>query len=240
MFKFFLFFKKKIQKLCNGLINYFGLVLSALLLSSCATNNSGFNLAEKLSSSYGLLFDDYDMKKDELPQLSYSTLLVELSNGSDFSMALGYLNADGQQWFSRDLFSILTNNGRVVQAYKMGEEVYSLHLTESNIDLFNIEYQQDSELVKRIDLPAKKRFSLPVYLKVEANSFEERQLWKTPVKLLRIEEHVSIPSLNFEHTNIYWKDPKTNFIWESVQQWTPGSDVIHYKVLKPWLGVAYP
>jgi len=39
--------------------------------------------------------------------------------------------------------------------------------------------------------------------------------------LLRIDEQVDAPTLNFRATNHYWVDPQDGFIWRSEQHLTP-------------------
>ena len=91
-----------------------------------------------------------------------------------------------------------------------------------------------------LDFLTLNRFAVKGILSIQGVTIENRVVLGESVALLRIEEQVTIPAMDFTYTNLYWKDTKTSFIWESVQKWGPNVPEIHYKVVKPWKTVQYP
>jgi len=216
--------------------------LVIFLFSGCSTNREESYLLAQKGSSYLNLLKNNELTKEQASQLSYSVVQVSLNDGHKILMPLGYLEAGHQQWFSKDLFSFTTENGRIVQIYHTDEEISAIERIDfyKNVNLQTIKPKQNFSFIVEIDFLTQKRFGVKAFLTIRVVGTEERLLWGEPVSLLRIEEHVYIPSMNFEFTNLYWKDAQTNFIWESRQKWGPDALTIHYKVLKPWREVREP
>lgn len=218
------------------------LFLPLIFLVGCSTNREESFISAQNSQSYLGLLKDNELSKEQVAQLPYSVLQVVLNDGHKILMPLGYLEGNQQQWFSTDLFSFTTRGGRISQIYNTDEEISNIERIDfyKNVNLQAMKPKQSFNFIAEMDFLTQKRFGVKAFLKVAVKDMEERVLWGAPVSLLRIEEKVFIPSMNFEFTNLYWKDPKTHFIWESVQKWGPNSLKIHYKVLKPWIEVATP
>lgn len=217
-------------------------ILSVFVLSGCTTNREDSHVVSQSKQSYLALLKDNELSKEQAEALPYAVLQVSLNDEHTIIMPLGYLEREQQQWFSKDLLSFSTKNGRVIQIYNTDEEISAIERVDFYRDVYlsSVKPRQFFQFVVSMDFLTQKRFGVKGFLKVQVKGMEERFLWGKPVPLLRIEEQVSIPSMNFQFTNLYWKDPKTNFIWESIQKWSPNALKIHYKVVKPWLEVLEP
>jgi len=218
-------------------IHFFTLLFFTIFfLLGCSTNREESVLSVQSSQSYLGLLKNNELSKEQAAQFPYSVLQVALDDGHKVLMPLGYLEGKQQQWFSTDLFSFTTRGGRISQIYNTDEEISNIERVDfyKNITLQTMKPKQSFNLVVEMDFLTQKRFGVKAFLTVEVKGMEERVLWGVPVSLLRVEEKVFIPSMDFEFTNLYWKDPNTHFIWESVQKWGPKSLKIHYKVLNPW------
>lgn len=213
-----------------------------IFVSGCTTNREESYLLNQSGHSYLALLKDNELSKEQAEKLPYATLQVSLDDEHTILMPLGYLERGQQQWFSTDLFSFTTQHGRVIQIYNTDEEISSIERIDfyKGIYLQLMKPRQSFQLIVAMDFLTQNRFGVKGFLTVQVKGIEERVLWGKPVSLLKIEEKVFIPSMNFQFTNQYWKDPKTNFIWESIQKWGPDALKIHYKVIKPWLEVATP
>lgn len=213
-----------------------------IMLCACTTNREESHLLGQTPHSYLALLKDNNLSKAQADALPYASLQVILNDQHSIVMPLGYLGGGQQQWFSKDLFSFTTHNGRVIQIYNADEEISTIERIDfyKNIRLSSVKPRQSFRFVVSMDFLTQKRFGVKGFLTVQLKEMENRELWGETVALLRIEEQVLIPSMNFKFTNLYWKDPKTNFIWESIQKWSPKAMKIHYKVVKPWVEVSAP
>jgi len=217
-------------------------VFILIFFSGCSTNREDSYILAQESSSYLSLLKDNELTKEQASQLPYAVLQVALNEGHKILMPLGYLEAGQQQWFSKDLFSFTTKTGRIIQIYNTDEELSAIERIDfyKSINLKTIRPNQTFNFIVEMDFLTQKRFGVKAFLTLKVRGLEERILWGESVSLLRIEEKVLIPSMDFEFTNLYWRDPKTHFIWESIQKWGPNALKIHYKVLNPWVEVSSP
>ena len=218
------------------------MVAGLLVLSGCSSNREQESPFAAFYEAYQTLSGKQDLSRSEAEQLPYAVMRVSLDQSHNVLMPLGQRSGNELKWYSQDRFGFTTNAGRVTQVYNVESELSSIKTNAlwKRFELQTFALNQRVKLPIELDFLSLKRFAVKGTLTIEGVSFEERVLWGLPVKLLRIEEQIQIPSMNYQYTNMYWKDTKTNFIWESIQKWGPNVPEIHYQVVKPWRQVAYP
>jgi hypothetical protein len=216
----------------------------AIFISGCSTNNVEKQSVFQMVQQAWSISRDSEMSQTQVEQSPYALLKVVIENRPNAVMSLGYLEGDTQQWFSQDLASLKTQNGRITALYGLeGYANQTALFADSAFKRLAIEsvgVNQRLELPLKLDLPSQHRFDVPVYVVIQAMGLETRERFNQKVNLLRVEEQVSIPSMDFTTVNIYWLDPKTRFIWESEQKWAPNLPKIYYQVLKPWMVIEEP
>jgi hypothetical protein len=231
------------SRLIGGFFIHYILVIGSLVvLSGCATNRGQESPLSAFYEAYQALSAKQSLLRSEAAQLPYAVMQVSLNQNHNILMPLGHMSGNELKWYSQDRFGFTTNSGRVTQVYNVQSELSSIKTNAlwKRFELPSFALNQRVKLPIELDFLSLNRFAVKGTLTIEGVAFEERVLWGFPVQLLRIEEQVQIPSMNYDYTNIYWKDTKTNFIWESIQKWGPNVPEIHYQVVKPWRQVAYP
>ena len=219
-----------------------------ITFSGCSSNRESQGYLDTYKTAIEMVWSDKEFSQEEASDLDYASILLSVDGENPVLMPLGYLKGQKgeagrvQQWFSKDLVSLSTKNGRIIQTYNTSEEISNIKRVDfyTDVTLKTIQPRQSFDLTAEIDYLTQKRFGVKAQLTVSAKQLEERILWGQPFSLLRIEEKVVIPALDYEYTNLYWKDPKTDFIWESVQKWSPNAYEFHYQVVKPWITVNLP
>lgn len=213
-----------------------------MVLSGCSTNRGQVSPLSAFYEAYQTLSSEQDLSQSEAAQLPYAVMQVSLNQNHNVLMPLGHISGSELKWYSQDRFGFTTNSGRVTQVYNVQSELSSIKTSAlwKRFELPEFALNQRVQLPIELDFLSLNRFAVKGILTIQGVAIEERVLWGLPVKLLRIEEQIQIPSMNYHYTNIYWKDTKTNFIWESIQKWGPDVPEIHYQVVKPWRKVAYP
>ncbi len=223
-------------------IRWLWIVAGLLVLSGCSTNREQESPFAAFYSAYQALSAKQNLSQSEAEKLPYAVMQVSLNKNHNVLMPLGHMSGNELKWYSQDRFGFTTNSGRVTQVYNVQSELSSIKADAlwKRFELQGFALNQRVKLPITLDFLSLNRFAVKGTLTIEGVSFEERVLWGLPVKLLRIEEQIQIPSMDYSYTNVYWKDTKTNFIWESIQKWGPNVPEIHYQVVKPWRQVAYP
>jgi hypothetical protein len=235
-------FLTKGRRLGGFFVHAVFLILGLSFISGCSTNREQPGIFAEFYKAYDALGDNLNLSKVEAKKLAFSAMQVSLNDQHQILMPLGHLSAKQQKWYSQDRFSFTTESGRITQIYNVESEISSIGANAlwKRFDLNSIALNQKLQAPITLDFLTLNRFAVKGYAIIQGVVLEDRVLWGEPVRLLRIEEQVVIPSMNYTYTNIYWKDTKTNFIWESVQKWGPDVPEIHYRVVKPWKTVNYP
>lgn len=213
------------------------------LLTGCSTNRNEQGYFASFYSVYqGLKAQQKVLNKRASESLPYASLRVSVAGTVPALMPLGYLKTEQQKWFSQNRFGFTTENARITQIYNVDSEISAIRPSPiwKKMRLSSIGLNQSVQIPVYLDFLSLKRFAVPASLQIQAVDYETRVLWGEEVSLLRIEELISIPSMQYQYTNRYWKDTKSGFIWESVQKWGPNVPEIHYQVVKPWQNVIYP
>jgi len=220
-------------------LSRFGVVFLLLSLASCATNKQSSGYMAGYGELFSRAFYGEPLTEKKIKEAPYAMLQVSIGGRPKGLMTLGYLVADQQQWFDHDLVSIVTKNARVIALYNDEQEMQNLTLSPlfNRLKLADINYHQHYSLPFRVDYPTQKRFGLLGGADISANAFETRKIGLRQLRLLKIEERISIPASHFVHTNVYYKEVSTGVIWESVQKWGPDLATIHYVLIKPWFKV---
>jgi len=230
----------------SGFFNYLIISIFFLIILStlgCTTNKDTPSLFSSLSSYYGITSKELSFSKSAVKKMKNKPILkVSLNDGFFGIMILEKKSTNIQTWHSSDLVSFTTKNARINQFYHPNSDISLIKVISKNekINLMNIALNQQIYRQLEIDFLSLKRFSVKAKVLIKAVKYEERVLWGEKVNLLRIEEHVVIPSINFSFINLYWKDSETNFVWESIQKWGEESPKLHYQVIKPWKENVYP
>ncbi|MBF6057267.1 YjbF family lipoprotein [Thiomicrorhabdus heinhorstiae] len=194
--------------------------------------------------SIGELASGVDLTQDEAKSLKYATILASFNNSSGFTMVMGYLNSNSQDWFNRNLAGLRTSHGRMLHLLNTHDHS-DITVTFSD-ELMNWSWKKfiaDKKNVHsdvKIDFLANNHFGVSGTLGISLDGMEERQYLDQTVSLLRVKEHLLIPSLNFAYDNFYWVDPSSGFVWQSLQKWGPDTTELYYQVAQPWLDVEWP
>lgn len=214
-----------------------------ILLAGCTTNREeqGY-FADFYNAWQEIKQQELVLNWTEAQQLPYATLRVNLAERSPALMPLGYLSPQQQKWYSKDSYGFTTENARITQIYNVDSEISSIKPSPlwQQLRLSSIKLNQSVTLPILIDYLSLKRIGVKASVTIHGDGYEIRQLFGQNVRLFRVSEQIVIPSMKYEYTNYYWRDPQSGFIWESIQKWGPDVPKIYYQVLKPWQAINRP
>ncbi|QCU89553.1 YjbF family lipoprotein [Thiomicrorhabdus sediminis] len=214
------------------------LFLLLLLAAGCSTNQSEKSYFDNFYETYLAIKEQQNpLTWQQGQSLPYASIRTMVNDGTPVLMVLGYLVDNQQKWYSKNRFSFTSENGRVVQVYNVSSEISSIRPSPiwQNLQLASVKLNQVITIPMFIDFLSSKRIDVKASVRIQGDGYEERQLFGKSVRLFRVSEQLTIPSMNFSYTNYYWKDVSTGFIWESIQKWGPDVPKIHYQVIKPWI-----
>ncbi|MDP1724236.1 MAG: YjbF family lipoprotein [Alphaproteobacteria bacterium] len=151
-------------------------------------------------------------------------------------------------WGLRDTLPLSNCGGRQISEFAMlkyEEYVPLAHLSSSYPHSEIVRVYQDDIFkagLHTIKKPLQRTFELDLNRKAKQNlkaiatysivKPESIIIYEMNYDTLKISEKVHVKDINWHYENFYWVDPKTGFMWKSIQHLHPKLDPIEVNVLK--------
>ncbi|MBO1924653.1 YjbF family lipoprotein [Thiomicrorhabdus sp. 6S3-12] len=219
------------------------LILLGVFVSGCSST-SDKNSSSFFSSSAKLLTNLIStpvVTKAQANKLPYASIYASFGGGAYGVMVLGFYQEPVRKWHSADHYALAFNGDQIQKIYTpKGVQVEAKAVKFYAGEPFkDVSAERSMPVIYKVNFPEQNRYGLLAEGELRIAGEEVRTLWGEPARLQRLEETLSIKVLNKSWVNIYWRDPRTGFIWESEQYWGAGPNV-KFQVLKPWMEVFYP
>ncbi len=118
---------------------------------------------------------------------------------------------------------LVTHNGRVVQAAGMPQEADLIApLLPDDPFRGDLRMLDQTEVVRLVDYPDRFLTGIPQTARYQLGPREQIQVMGVDAQLQRLDEHISMPSIDFTATNYYWFVPATGKVIASTQHLAPG------------------
>lgn len=135
--------------------------------------------------------------------------------------------------------ALVTHNGRIVQSAGLPAEsdISAPLLTDDPFVSDLRELSSGHQVTRLVDFPKRYLTGVPQHARYAVGSIESVDMLGNTRSLLRIDEAISMPTLNFKATNSFWVDPETGKVLASRQHLAPGLPGMHLFEIRP-AGVA--
>ena len=201
----------------------FFIIFSFIIINSCAQNP---NIA---SSSYSAIFSligETLLKKDNsispeiIESIPYASSLINFKKSPKSLIILQTKVKDTYTWVSSDSRVFLTKNGRIVGTMGLPNDLYK-------IERPNISFEEILNKTGSINYVTYYSFKKPtlnnlkVEISVEVIGRKKINIFGNEKDLILVEERLISKKINWKRTNRFWIDPKTYFVWKSIQNISP-------------------
>lgn len=116
---------------------------------------------------------------------------------------------------------LLTHNGRLVHSAGLPVDVIA-PLVSNDPFLAGLDtLETDTEVTRLVDLPGRYQTGLRQHARYRVAGIEPVVYMNTEYALLRIDEMIHMPELDFRATNQYWVEPATGLVRRSIQHVAP-------------------
>lgn len=160
------------------------------------------------------------------------------ATGPDGSAVLILGNLDGarQAWYGTHGVIVFIEHGRVVQTGGLRTNLEGVRLPTDDPFARGLN-KLSAPLQYRMsaDWSPGYRYGVPIEATLKPAGRERIDILGQSHEVLRVDEQVASPSLDYRATNHYWVDPRDGFIWKSEQHVAPGMDLILVQ-LRPYRG----
>ena len=176
-------------------------------------------------------YEDYPITQDLIDQIPYASLRMKIGKGPAGLLILESINNNEYTWVSSDNIFITTRGGRIVRAQGLNNNLVDFFSSEPSFkELLRDDYLLEQARYISLDDPEVVNLKLRIsYKKV---STEKITILNQQRDLILIEEKIENSYIRWNHTNKYWLDEETGFVWQTLQEIAPNIPPIHIQITK--------
>lgn len=207
------------------------LLLASLLLSACSQTQRG--IGDTLAiAAFGM--PDVELSDASLRDLPYSSIYARLDDGPQIFVVAAFAEEGQVKWLSSDRVLLVTQNGRLTRT--VGYRDNLLETTDRQHDplLHPQNLKEGASWTRTLSWTEDRQFhSATVNSVFHLDGSEPLMIAGTPLNTLRVEEEVTVPSLNRHYRNRFWIDPATGIVRKAEQFIGPDFIPVNITILKP-------
>lgn len=157
----------------------------------------------------------------QVDAVPYPQILVTTVS-SEGVMAMARRRGDLEFWLASGKQVLMMRDGLVVRSVGLGVSLDGTRFNGESPFKRGLQHLPDGYTSTRwIDIYAGYRVGIAVNSRFSRHDIERIRILDKYYALLRVDEQVDAPSLDFRATNRYWIDPQDGFIMQSEQHLTP-------------------
>lgn len=190
----------------------------ALLLCGCnpLMRASWYTLETSVSGPASL-----NVTRAQVDAVPYPQILVTTAS-SEGVMAMARRRGDLEFWVASGKQVVMMRDGLVVRTVGLGVALDGTRFSGESPFKRGLQHLPAGYTSTRwIDVYAGNRIGIAVHSRFSPQGTETLRILDKDYALLRIDEQVDVPTLDFRATNHYWVDPQDGFILRSEQYLTP-------------------
>lgn len=191
---------------------------TALLLCGCnpLMKTSWQTLKESVGGPNSI-----ELTRAQVDALPYPQILVTTTS-SEGVMAMTRRRGDLQFWVASGKQVLMMRDGLVVRSIGLGVSLDGTRFNGESPFKRGLQHLPDGYTSTRwIDIYEGYRVGIAVNSRFNRGGIEHIKILDKEYALLRVDEQVQAPTLDFNATNRYWVDPQDGFIMQSEQHLTP-------------------
>lgn len=213
----------------NNLAHAGLLCLAALVLAGC---NSSTSTAYR-TISLAISGPESSITADQVNRLGRPGLLATFGLSETLLVQAGR-SGSFAEWHGPQQM-LVTHNGRLVQSAGIPEngDILAPLLPDDPFlgDLRAL--AEDLEVTRSIDMPARFLTNIPQHARYRSGPMETINIMGVERELQRVDEAISMPSIDFSTTNYYWIDPANGAVLASAQQLAADLPVLYFTEVVP-------
>tara|TARA_B100000029_G_scaffold421428_1_gene427698 strand:- start:562 stop:1245 length:684 start_codon:yes stop_codon:yes gene_type:complete len=209
-----------------------------IILSSCANlppNVAGnFNQTYKAFSNLIFGFEDYPITQEVVDQIPYASMRMKIGKGPAGLLILESIDREANKftWVSADSIFITTQNGRIIRAEGLLNNLTDFISSEPSFEQILDDQYLGQKFKRYISLDNPEVYEMELNVSFEKFETEDVFILGRKRELVLIEETIENSYTRWKHTNKYWVDQNSGFVWQSIQEIAPNLPPIFMQITK--------
>jgi hypothetical protein len=212
------------------------LVLAAALLSGCSSSSGDTyrQYGQILGQAFRSTFSRTDVPRATVAAIPYASMGYRIDNGDQAVLVLATDNGGNQIWTSSTHVVIQTNAGRITRTVGLPHDLAGT-VPQRGQELSPIAgaLQAPFQSVRLEDFPDAGAYGVTVSCSAAARRQERIAVLGQGMITTRIDEACQTGSLNWRFVDSFWLDPKTGFVWRSLQHLSPEGEAVETQIFRP-------
>ena len=191
-------------------------------LCGCAGDSSDYGRLSNMIYNQVVGADD-SVPRDKAAAVPYATIGVQIGGGPQSMLVLATSTGAERMWLAGTDVAITTREGRVVQTVGLPQNLNGIQLLSDTPVTGEYKYDLANPMRYGVFVRCTKREIGPETIEILGSKIQTRH----------IAEDCYAPGIGWSFTNEFWRDPKTDYAWKSVQNVNPDGDEIEIDVFRP-------
>ena len=192
-------------------------------------------LSNSYATSISLLTDYFDgnvqiYNRELIESIPYASSLIAFDNRSKSLIILETINRKESVWISSDNIRFKEIDGRINQTIGLPNDLYGIK--RPALSFKEILDKKKVNYVSYYSFRKPKLNNLKVEVIAEVIGLQEVMILENQMELVLIKERINASQINWKKDNLYWIDPKTYFLWKSIQHLSPKLPPLKIEVTK--------
>ncbi|MGD9638824.1 MAG: YjbF family lipoprotein [Alphaproteobacteria bacterium] len=209
------------------------ILFTFFFITSC--QNSTFSNVIKTAkySLYGP--DNFEITKQVVDNIPYACIAAKIGKGQNSVLVLGQASNQDLIWYSADNAILITSQGRLVKTIGFEHNLSNTAWAHNDPIASHLYGQPIPQTSQRIvDFAEDNNYGIKIDSDYEFMGVGKIKIVDTLHETYVIKEKSYAKQLDWHFENLFWKDLKTGFIWQSVQHFLPNTPSIKIQVLTPY------
>ncbi len=135
-------------------------------------------------------------------------------------MVLGNTDGSALSWFSRDRGILVTRHGRVVQSAGFVQNVKNTRFLDDD-PLAAGPVREPVTARRQVDIEPGDLFGIVLTCTITPEGSQDIETPGAHHQTERLREHCKAPLIGWSFDNQFWQDPRTGYVWKSIQTLVP-------------------
>ncbi len=186
------------------------------------------------TKTYLMKGDDLKLTRADIDRIPYASVAARLGDGPQVLLILGKYDGDDLHWISHESEVIVTRRGRVVQTYGLPDDLKETQfLTADPVGRPEDALRASAECLRTIDLEPQHIDGVLVRSRFEGGQSEALTILGAEIATSVWTEASAAPDLAWQFRNHYWIEPRTGYVWKSVQYLSPKLPPLELIIFRP-------
>jgi len=223
-------------RLRSGLIPPLLALLAAAGLAGCGSDSGApyKEYGQAVGQAFRSMFKANSVPRSTVAGIPYASMGYRVDGGDEAVLVLATSSPDYQLWTASSHVVFQTSNGRILRTVGLAQDLGGMTPDHGSALPGPAAALAAPFSSRRLaDFPQANAYGILIACTATARGAAPITLLGQSLPTQRVDENCESRSLNWRFTDTYWVDPKSGFVWRSLQHLTPQGETVETEIFRP-------